>query len=149
MAEIAAARCGASVTLELSIANVDKPMLDFVEIADRLAGLSDFSVLLTRAATFAEKAAMAPGAVFVIGADTLMRIADPAYYGGSVEKRDAAIAAIANRGCRFLVFGRLVGERFCLPADLDLPPQLRDLCDSVSEAEFRQDIRSTELRAEA
>jgi nicotinamide mononucleotide (NMN) deamidase PncC len=149
MAEIAAARCGAPVTLELSIANVDKPTLDFLEIADRLAGLSENRVLLTRAATFVDKAALVPGAVFVVGADTLARIADPAYYGGSSEQRDAAIAAIAGRGCRFLVFGRLLGERFCLPSDLELPPQLRDLCDAVPENEFRQDIRSTELRADA
>jgi nicotinic acid mononucleotide adenylyltransferase len=149
MAEIAAARCGAPVTLELSIANVEKPTLDFLEIADRLAGLSEFRVLLTRAATFVEKAALTPGAVFVVGADTLARIADPAYYGGSSHERDAAIAAIAKHGCRFLVFGRLLGERFCLPSDLDLPPQFRGLCDAVPESDFRQDIRSTELRADA
>jgi nicotinamide mononucleotide (NMN) deamidase PncC len=147
MIEIAEARCGAPVTLELSIANVDKPTLDFVEIADRLAGLNEYRVLVTRAATFAEKAALVPGAVFVVGADTLARIADPSYYGGLSAERDAAVAMIGARGCRFLVFGRVVDGRFATLSDLNLPPVLRDLCDEVRESDFRDDIRSTELRA--
>jgi nicotinamide mononucleotide (NMN) deamidase PncC len=148
MAEVASARCGAPVALELSIANVDKPTLDFLEIEARLAGLADFAVLLTRAATFVEKAAQFPGAVFVVGADTSARIADEKYYDGYYKKRDSAIAAIAARGCRFLVFGRAVNDQFRLPSDLILPSQLRDLCDEVTESEFRQDVSSTELRTE-
>ncbi len=148
MAEIVTARCGAPVTMELSIANVDKPTLDFLEIDERLAGLGDRPVLVTRAATFVEKAALAPGAVFVVGADTIARIADEKYYDGNCEKRDSAIAGIAVHGCRFLVFGRVVAGRFTLPSDLNLPSQLRDLCEEVRESEFRHDICSTELRAE-
>ena len=149
MAEIAAARCQAHVALELSIANVDKPTLDFLEIEERLAGLADHPVLLTRAATFAEKATLLPGAVFVVGADTIARIADENYYGGDHKKRDSALARLAALGCRFLVFGRAVNGRFCLPSDLNLPSQLRAMCDEVSESEFRQDICSTELRGES
>lgn len=149
MAEIAAVRCGLPVAMEISIANVDKPTLDFLEIDDRLAGLSDHPVLLTRAATFVEKAAAFPGTAFIVGADTIARIADEKYYGGSREKRDSAIAAIAARGCRFLAFGRVVDGRFMLPSEVNLPSQLRELCDEVSEGEFRQDVCSTELRAES
>jgi len=148
MAEVASARCDAPVTLELSIANVEKPTLDFLEIEARLAGLADFPVLLTRAATFVEKAALVPGALFVVGADTIARIADEKFYDGDYKKRDSAIAAIAAKGCRFLVFGRAVNDQFRLPSDLILPSQLRDLCDEVTESEFRQDISSTELRTE-
>ena len=36
MAEIASERLGAPTTFELSIANVDKPPLDFIELDDRL-----------------------------------------------------------------------------------------------------------------
>jgi nicotinamide mononucleotide (NMN) deamidase PncC len=149
MAKIASARCGAPVIMELSIANVDKPTLDFLEIESRLAGLSDDPVLLTRAATFVEKAALVPGAVFVVGADTIARIADEKYYDGNCEKRDSAIALIAIQGCRFLAFGRVADGRFMLPSDLNLPSQLRDLCEEVGESEFRQDVCSTELRAES
>ena len=104
MVELAAERLGGPVALELSTTNVDKPPLDFLEIDDRLRQLADYSVMLTRAPTFVEKAAIFPGSTFIVGADTIARIAEPTYYGGSVASRDAAIAAIADNGCRFLVF---------------------------------------------
>jgi hypothetical protein len=147
MAQVAAARCGAPTTFELSIANVDKPPLDFIEIDDRLTGLAGRPVLLTRAATFADKAQLVPGVTFVVGADTIIRIGDPQYYGGDPARRDAAIATIAGQGCRFLVFGRLAGGAFCRLADLDLPASLLAMCDEVPEAEFRADTSSTELRS--
>ena len=60
----------------------------------------------------------------------------------------AAIAAIADHGCRFLVFGRMVAGRFSSLRELDLPAPLRALCDEVPESDFRDDITSTELRDE-
>jgi nicotinamide mononucleotide (NMN) deamidase PncC len=146
MADLAADRLKVPVALELSITNVDKPPLDFLEIDDRLQQLVDYPVLLTRAATFVEKAAILPGSTFVVGVDTLARIAVPAYYGGSAERRDAAIAAIASSRCRFLVFGRIIAGCFTVLANLDLPPSLRALCDEVPESEFRDDSASTKLR---
>jgi hypothetical protein len=47
---------------------------------------------------------------------------------------------------QFLVFGRLREDRFETLADLNLPPALTQLCDGVSEAEFRSDLSSTALR---
>jgi hypothetical protein len=148
MAELAAAQLSTPVALELSIANVDKPTLDFLEIDSRLAGLAEFPVLVTRAPTFVEKAALVPGATFVVGADTIARIAEEKYYDGDLQKRDSAIANIANRGCRFLVFGRQCDGRFVLPSELGLPSQLRALCDEVPPNLFRFDISSTELRTD-
>lgn len=147
MVELAAKRLGGPVALELSTTNVDKPPLDFLEIDDRLRQLNGFTVLLARAPTFVEKAAIFPGSTFIVGADTIARIAEPIYYGGSAASRDAAIAAIAGNGCRFLVFGRNVDGRFVTLADLDLPASLRAVCDEVPEAEFRDDSASTKLRA--
>jgi nicotinamide mononucleotide (NMN) deamidase PncC len=146
MAEIASKRLGRAVVLELSITNVDKPPLDFIEIDDRLQQLAGFPVVLSRAPTFVEKSAILPGSTFVVGADTIARIADPIYYGGSVAERDAAFESIVKSGGRFLVFGREVGERFVTLSDLDLPEVLRRLCDEVPEAEFRDDSASTKLR---
>jgi hypothetical protein len=146
MAALALARCGGPLALELSIVNVDKPTLDFLEIDARLAGLTDYSILLSRAPTFVEKAALVPGATFVVGADTIVRIADEKYYGGDQQKRDSAIAAIASRGCRFLVFGRECNGRFVVPSEMGLPSQLRQMCDEVPPSEFRLDMSSTELR---
>jgi nicotinamide mononucleotide (NMN) deamidase PncC len=146
MAEVAAERCGRPVTFELSVTNAAKPPLDFVEIADRLGQFPNERILLTRAPTFAEKTELAPGCVFVVGIDTLVRIADPVYYHNDPARRDAAIAAIRDQGCRFLVFGRAVDGAFGHLSDFEVPPALRELCEDVCEADFRDDISSTQLR---
>lgn len=146
MAQIAAEQLGHPVTFELSIANVDKSPLDFLEIADRLEQLAGQRVLLTRAPRFVEKAQLAPGCTFLVGADTIARIGDPKYYAGGSSQRDAAIAAIADAGCRFLVFGRALKSSFETLEGLDLPPQLRDICQQIPESVFREDLSSTELR---
>jgi len=147
MAEVAADRIGQPVTFELSILNVDKPPLDFVEIADRLGQFHENRVLLTRAATFVEKAELAPGCIFIVGIDTLVRIGDAAYYGDDAAQRDAAIERIAKAGCRFLVFGREANSAFRTLADSKVPPALRALCEEVPESVFREDVSSTQLRS--
>lgn len=146
MAEVAAERLGEKVTFELSILNVDKPPLDFIEIADRLRQFNGRHVLLTRTPRFVEKAQLAPGCTFIVGADTILRIGDPKYYRGGDAARDAAVAAIAAVGCRFLVFGRTLQSHFQTLSDVTIPPLLRQLCDEVPETQFRDDISSTELR---
>lgn len=146
MVEIASDRLGHQVTFEISITNVDKPPLDFIEIDDRLKQLSGQRVLLTRAARFVEKAKLAPGCTFVVGVDTIVRIADSNYYDGGATQRDTAIAAIADAGCRFLVFGRFLQGAFRTLSDLEVPTDLCKLCDEVPEAAFREDVSSTTLR---
>jgi nicotinamide mononucleotide (NMN) deamidase PncC len=146
MAQLATKRLRQPVTYELSITNVDKPPLDFIEIGDRLAQFAGESVLLSRAPRFVDKARLAPGCAFVVGIDTIVRISDPKYYQGGAGERDAAVAAIAQAGCRFLVFGRRVGSGFYSLANISVSPALLQMCDEVSESEFRDDISSTELR---
>jgi hypothetical protein len=147
MAEIARKRLGLPVELEISIENVDKLPLDYLEIAGRLAQFGrDQAVWLTRAATFDEKSAIFPGATFVIGADTLGRIAAPRYYGGDAAACRAAIERILARGSRFLIFGRQDSGRFVTLSELDLPPELKAACEEVPADEFREDISSTALR---
>jgi nicotinamide mononucleotide (NMN) deamidase PncC len=145
MAHVAEARVGAPAVRELSVTNVDKPPLDFLAIHRRVEALGDVPLLLTDAPTFLEKAQIAPGCVFAVGADTAERIGRGRYYASDAE-RDAAIAAITRLGCRFLVFGRVEGGRFRELPDLDLPEALRALCDGVSEGEFREDLSSSSLR---
>ncbi|RIK84722.1 MAG: hypothetical protein DCC68_00030 [Planctomycetota bacterium] len=147
MAAVAARRTGQTVAHEISLLNVDKPPLDFTDLAERAAQFDSSEPLwITRAATFREKADIFGGATFVVGADTIERIAEPRYYGGSESARDAAVAHLAERGCRFLVFGRAVGERFESLSDLALPPALATLCEEVPASEFRADVSSTEIR---
>jgi nicotinic acid mononucleotide adenylyltransferase/nicotinamide mononucleotide (NMN) deamidase PncC len=146
MAAYAAARYGRPVTYELSVTNVDKPPLDYLEIESRLAQLANRNVWLTCAPTFVEKARLAPGATFIVGADTIQRIADPRYYHDSEAARDAAIVELTVLGTCFCVFGRVVGEHFTAAEKLNLPPQLAALCDMVPETDFRVDLSSTSLR---
>ena len=147
MAEIAGEILGAAVEFELSICNVDKVPLDREEVVRRAGQFPTEAVVwVTRAATFVEKARWFPGCVFVVGADTIRRIADSRYYANHPALRDEAIESIVRQGCRFLVFGRLLDGRFQTLADLAIPARLRDLCDEVPADRFRLDISSTELR---
>jgi nicotinic acid mononucleotide adenylyltransferase len=147
MAQLASQILGQPVAHEISIENVDKPPLDFTSMRRRADQFNDDQRLwLTRAATFAEKAELFPGATFIVGADTISRIADSKYYGGDPQVRDAAVRSIVDHGCRFLVFGRRRGETFETLGDMELPEPLRSACQAVSESAFRSDVSSTELR---
>ena len=144
MMAVAEAKTGLVGAFELSVRNIDKPLLDYIEIQRRLAQFEQ-PVWLTRLPTFVEKANRFPGASFVVGIDTLVRIASPRYYGGDTELH-RALAALADRKARFLVFGRTLKGTFQGLAQVELPPALRQMCVAVSEAEFRADISSTALR---
>ena len=145
MAQLAAERLEVPVTYEICIRNVDKPPLNFHDMRERAAPFTEEAVCFTNAATFVEKARLFPGVTFIVGTDTIRRIADPKYYvTGDVS---AAVEEMARQGCRFLVFGRQDGARFVTPDELALPAGLRGLCEGVAEADFRNDLSSTELRS--
>ncbi|MGE0534112.1 MAG: hypothetical protein AB7O68_04005 [Pirellulales bacterium] len=147
MAEIAAARLGVPVEHEITIDNVDKPPLDFLDLEFRARQFAANEALwFTRAPTFVEKSRLFPGATFVVGADTITRVGDPRYYASDPTRRDDALAALTAAGCRFLVFGRKVGDKFETLDDLTLPPALAAICRGVPPEAFRDDISSTELR---
>jgi hypothetical protein len=101
---------------------------------------------LTAAATFVEKADVLPGVTFVVGVDTAERVVDSRYYGGSIEAMRAALLRIREAGCRFLVAGRKVGDRFQTLADVDVLPEFAGLFTSIPAEVFRADVSSTELR---
>lgn len=146
MARLARAGLALPVEHELSIVNVDKPPIDFIEMRQRVAQFEpDERLWLSRAATFVEKAALFPRATFVVGADTIVRIADPKYYEGE-RSRDEALESMKAAGCRFLVFGRRHEGDFQSLAALDLPQSLKLLCDEVPVEVFRMDISSTSFR---
>ena len=112
-------------------------------------------LILTRSPLFSGKAALMPGATFVVGHDTAVRLVMPKYYGGEAGML-RAFAAIRERGCSFLVAGRLAAaagdddatgaRRFLTLADVDVPAPLRDLFEEIPG--FREDVSSTEIRAE-
>ncbi len=146
MAAIAEQLLDCHLLFELSIANVDKPPLDFVEVESRVLQFEGKPLVLTRAATFVEKARLYPNIPFVVGADTIARIGDAKYYGGSIRQRDAAVAELAELGSSFLVFGREMDGEYHTLDGLGLPSPLRVLCSNVSESTFRNDVSSTDLR---
>lgn len=147
MASIAEEIAERAVHYEISVTNVEKPALDYMEIASRLAAFdTDRPVWLTRAATFLAKTKVFPKATFVLGADTFMRLFDPAFYGGSADAARQAVRKIGDRVDGLIVFGREKDGEFVEPASLKMPKVLREKCYFVSSREFRMDISSTAIR---
>jgi len=157
MMQVAQQLTGNPVALEISLENVDKPLLPASVAVARIAPLVDDTVWITRAPTFVEKAELFPGSTFVTGVDTIGRIGQPRYYDDTGLSCQQAIEKIGERGCRFLVFGRVMNSQFqtgcsgepagfCSLEDLEIPVPLREICEAVSEQQFRQDIASRELR---
>jgi hypothetical protein len=66
--------------------------------------------------------------------------------GLQVQVLPVAPAVVAQRGCRFLVFGRDLGTGFMQLADLDLPEVLRSICRDVPPEIFHEDVSSTGIR---
>jgi hypothetical protein len=134
------------VYFELSLRNVDKRPLDDLTIARRRGQFTRFPLALTSAPTFAEKADALPGVTFVVGVDTALRIVHPRYYGDSEQALRQALAHIRDRGCRFLVAGRQIANRFETLADVGIPAGFSGLFDEIPPDAFRADISSTDLR---
>ena len=60
----------------------------------------------------------------------------------------ASFADLAEKGNRFLVFGRTVDGVFRDQSNLNLPAELVELCEFVDRPEFDMGISSTELRTQ-
>jgi nicotinic acid mononucleotide adenylyltransferase/nicotinamide mononucleotide (NMN) deamidase PncC len=149
MAALAARRLRVPVEFEISIVNVDKPPLDFTEMEQRARQFTGQTLWFTRAATFVEKSRLFAGATFVVGTDTITRIADPKYYNHDRAACRRALRTIVRQGCRFLVFSRAADGRVHRLRDLSLPAELAAICDEVPPKTFRLDVSSTELRQKA
>jgi hypothetical protein len=147
MAEIAARKLGQRVYFELPLVNADKAPIDPAEARQRLAQFAGLApVLLSRAPLFSQKAQFYPHSVFILGLDTAARLVELRFYHDDPAELRAAFQAIRTAGCRFLVAGRLVKDRFLTAQDLDLPDGFHELFEGIPEAEFRVDISSTLLR---
>jgi hypothetical protein len=150
LATTACQRLGHTVHFELSITNVDKPDLTDDVIRHRAAQFDSVGQLwLTRAARFSEKAELFPGAWFVVGYDTAVRMLDPRY-SGTAEARDAGLARLWDLGCRVLVGGRVDATgifRTWKEQAEQLSRQQAMLFEELPEEMFRVDLSSTALRA--
>jgi hypothetical protein len=149
LAAVAAARLGVPVHFELSVTNADKPELPSEEVERRIgqfAGLAP--VWITRAPTFEAKARLFPGAAFVVGWDTAVRVIEPKYYGGLAE-RDAALRTLLDLGCRLVIGGRLdTTGAFRVWERNSVSDEFAELFVALNEADFRVDVSSRHLRGE-
>jgi hypothetical protein len=147
LAGAASCRLGVPVHFELSVTNADKAELTPEEVERRVAQFAGLApVWVTRAPVFERKADLFPGAAFVMGHDTAVRVIDPTYYGG-VAGRDAALRKLLARGCRLVVGGRLdAGGVFRVWDGGGLAAGFEALFVVLSEADFRADVSSSRLR---
>jgi hypothetical protein len=148
LARVAEELCGAPVAFEISVTNVEKPALSAEEIRRRLAQFQwQASVWLTHAPLFVAKAHCFPGATFVLGADTALRLVSPRYYQNDEAQMTAALKTVADLDCRFLVACRVDRGGQCLCcADLPIPALFRDRFEEIPPARFRCDVSSRALR---
>ena len=78
--------------------------------------------------TFVGKAQVFPGAKFVVGFDTAIRITQPRYYGHSKKQMRHDLNTMYDNGCRFLVAGRTDKTgRFQDAGELPKTPNLPDI----------------------
>ena len=146
MADVAAELSGGEVEFEISIANVDKAALTESDIRGRLQQFPPTqTVWLTRAERFTQKAEIFPDSMFIVGVDTIARVADVRYYDDEYSPA-SAIETVATHGCRFMVFGRCIDDEFLTLGSIEIPKRLRQLCIEVPATRFRNDVSSTELR---
>lgn len=144
MMEMAEELTGLAGAYELSIVNVDKPMLDYAELETRLQQFNR-PVWLTRLATFREKARHFRQAHFVVGADTLLRIIDSRYYRDD-NARESALSELVAQQVTFIVFGRSLGTTYQGLSDIDVPPSLAGRCIEITRDAFHEPVSSTDLR---
>lgn len=143
---------------EISITNVDKPMLPRVELEQRIAQVTanGGSLIITSAPRFTEKSSILPGATFVIGFDTYIRLMDKRYYPDHVTETHSSVEnsldLIHENGCRFVVAGRVDdGNQFRGLHDIEfeVPQRFRSMFTELSESDFRSDLSSTDIRNNA
>ena len=100
------------MTFELSITNVDKPPLDFIEIADRLEAIGRPAGAADSRADVCRKGAAGPGLRVRRRRRHDRAHRRPSYYGGDRPSATRRSPKSPSDGCRFLVFGRTVEDDF-------------------------------------
>ena len=148
MKQLAENKTGMQVSFEICIQNADKPPMSYHEIQDTLSQFSETeNWVLTKAGMFIDKARMFPNCVFIIGADTLVRILDEKFYASRKDMMNQLDLFNAFNN-NFLVFGRKIGKKFITLSEVNLPDHIANRFTGFAEDVFRDDISSTILRQE-
>lgn len=146
LAQAAMEMTGKPIAMEIPVFNADKPALPSDVVLDRLVQFAGrWPVYVSNAPTFVEKARVFPGATFVVGYDTAVRVLQRRFYGGTELGIEQALTELQTAGCRFLVAGRYHKDGgFGAADDLDVPASFEALFRPIPD--FRVDLSSTELR---
>ena len=141
---------------ELSVSNVEKPAIAEAEVSERVGQFQQVGdvVILTREATFAGKARVLPGATFVVGYDTAVRLFDDRFYTRAPKSSGSgtvdALREIQALGCNFVVGGRHDAHGdFQTWEDYDCPSEFRGMFTSIPASEFCDAISSSQIRGAA
>jgi hypothetical protein len=158
LAQAAADMTGRPLLFEISVTNVEKPVLALDQLEARIAQLrGEMPVVVTRAPTFVEKAALLQDATFVIGYDTAVRLFDDRLYPAYDPTRDpgrtgsassAAMAAIRGHGGSFLVAGRLKDGVYGTLRDIEQASGFADMIGEIPQELFRADVSSSDIRSD-
>ena len=151
MAMLASEKYGMPVDFEISLANVDKPPIDYISLKERVDSVracmqdmkegSTGSIYLSNSPLFADKAILFPESVFLIGTDTLNRLFNVNYYREG-EDMQSLIEHFRKYDIRFLVFRRKDVE---ICSEIDIP----DICEVASYDCYTDDgTSSTKIRNE-
>ena len=148
LGRVAAEITGQPIAFELSAYNVDKPPLPVPDILDRIAQFAGrWPIFTSNAPTFLGKAKVFPGATFVVGFDTAVRIMQPRYYNNSDTEMREALDTLDALGCKFMVAGRVdKNGQFQEATELPILDGIPDLFIPIAGDKFRRDISSSELR---
>ncbi|GMH41182.1 hypothetical protein BSKO_09092 [Bryopsis sp. KO-2023] len=148
MLKLAEKVLGTTGCFEMTVSHPDKGIVDREEVLRRVGQFkeSGMPIVLTAKHIFTRKAMLFEGSTFVVGYDTAARLVNPKYYKNDKETMLVEFEGLRSRGCSFFVLGRLDDGQFKGLEDINLPEELTDLFAGVSEAEFRIDVSSTEIR---
>ncbi len=136
---------GKNVVFMIGAEHPEKGLLTLGEIERRARQFAGQSVVLfTRGMPlYIDKARAFANFGFVIGADVVLGILNPKYYGGESE-RDKVLDEFILLGTRFHVAGREVDGVWQTLTSLPIPEKYRSL---FTEIPGRWDVRSSDLRA--
>ncbi len=153
MAKIAAKMYGMPVSFEISLANVDKPPIDYISLKQRTDSILKYhdesfmgNIFITNSPLFADKATLFPDCVFLIGTDTLNRLFSKMYYRQG-EDAKSLMAHFKEHNTRFLVFRRKDTHIHIEPELVNAGYKLSDICDIVPLSSYTDDgTSSTSIR---
>jgi nicotinic acid mononucleotide adenylyltransferase len=140
---------------ELSITNVDKPPLDFIEIEKRMRQFEQqqLSLMLTNRPRYLGKAELFPiGSYFVMGSDTYARLVDQRYYGNAenplerFEARQTKFIVAARRQDHGTVLGGEDILRSLHETDAHQASRWSQITLCIPREEFLMDVSSSAIR---